>query len=235
VRIRPDARISELPGYAEGVWWVQDAGAALPARLLGAGPGQEVADLCAAPGGKTAQLAATGARITAVDLSPSRLVRVRENLARLQLEAELVEADVLSWSPGRTFDAVLLDAPCTSTGTIRRHPDILHLKRPDDVAKLAELQAALLDAAVRLIKPGGVLVCCVCSLEPEEGPEQIRGLLQRAPELTRAPIIPGEAGIAAEWLTPEGDLRTFPFHLASPEPRLSGIDGFYAARLVRLT
>lgn len=233
VRLAAGGRIEDLPGYAEGAWWVQDAAAALPARLLGSVAGRAVADLCAAPGGKTAQLAAAGAAVTAVDLSGSRLARLGANLKRLQLEAELIEADATSWEPGRRFDAVLLDAPCTSTGAIRRHPDILRLKRSADVAKLAELQALLLDNAVRLLQPGGTLVYCTCSLEPEEAAEQVSRVLAREPQLARVPIASGECGIPAGWLTLKGDLRTLPFYLPQERKELSGIDGFYAARLIR--
>jgi 16S rRNA (cytosine967-C5)-methyltransferase len=233
VRLAAGGRIEDLPGYADGAWWVQDAAAALPARLMGNVAGRAVADLCAAPGGKTAELAAAGARVTAVELSGERLARLHANLDRLQLEAGLVEADAATWTPDRTFDAVLLDAPCTATGTIRRHPDILHLKRPGDIASLAELQSRLLDNAARLVRPGGVLLYCTCSLEPEEGPEQVARILQRAPQLVRLPIAPGEQGIPGDWLTPDGDLRTLPFHMPDAENKLSGLDGFYAARLIR--
>ncbi|MCC7252762.1 transcription antitermination factor NusB [Hyphomicrobium sp.] len=226
-------RVEELPGFAEGAWWVQDAAAALPARLLGLVAGLSVADLCAAPGGKTAELAAAGAKVTAVDQSPARLARLRENLARLKLDAEVVEADVLAWEPGRTFDAVLLDAPCSATGTIRRHPDILHLRRKDDTSERTALQRRLLDRAARLVAPGGRLVYCTCSLEPEEGEAQIARFLDEQPGFVRATVAPGEAGIDAAWITPEGDLRTLPSHLARPEPELSGMDGFYVARLQR--
>jgi 16S rRNA (cytosine967-C5)-methyltransferase len=232
VRLAAGGRVEELAGYADGAWWVQDAAAALPARLLDDARGRDVIDLCAAPGGKTAELAAAGARVTALDQSGQRLQRLRANLERLQLDAELVEADAASWNPGRTFDAVLLDAPCTATGTIRRHPDILHLKREDDVAALAALQARLLDNAVKLVKPGGLLVYCSCSLEPEEGPAQIAALLARAPQFKRVPIAPGEHGIDAAWITREGDLRTLPCHLPLAQQELSGLDGFFAARLV---
>lgn len=226
-------RIEEVPGYADGAWWVQDAAAALPARLLGDVAGRHVADLCAAPGGKTAELAAAGARVTAVDQSPARLNRLRENLARLKLDAEVVEADVMAWEPGRTFDAVLLDAPCSATGTIRRHPDILHLRRKDDTAERVALQRRLLDSAARLVAPGGLLVYCTCSLEPEEGEAQIARFLEANADFARVPLVPGEHGIDAAWITSDGDLRTLPCHLAHPQPELSGLDGFYAARLQR--
>ena len=159
-----------LPGFAEGAFWVQDAAAALPARLLAARPGERVADLCAAPGGKTAQLVAAGAQVTALDRDPVRMARLRENLARLGLSAETVVADAAAWTPSAPFDAVLLDAPCSATGTIRRHPDIPHLKRPRDVAAAREVQERLLAAALRMLRPGGRLIYAVCSLQPEEGP-----------------------------------------------------------------
>jgi 16S rRNA (cytosine967-C5)-methyltransferase len=233
VRLGAGGRVEDLPGYTEGAWWVQDAAAALPVRLLGPIARKSVVDLCAAPGGKTGQLAASGADVTAVDLSGARLQRLSANLDRLQLKAQLVEADASKWAPDRTFDAVLLDAPCTSTGTIRRHPDILRLKRSDDVAALADVQSRLLDSAAGLVAPGGTLLYCTCSLEPEECGLQIERFLQRHAEFTRTPIVSGECGIAAEWLTAEGDLRTLPYHLPNERPELAGIDGFYAARLVR--
>ena len=175
VRTIAHGTMTALPGFAEGAWWVQDAAAALPARLVGAVAGLRVADLCAAPGGKTAQLAAAGASVTAVDRAPARLNRLRENLTRLSLQAELVCADVEEWQ-AEPFDAVLLDAPCSSTGTIRRHPDIPWLKQAADITKLAAFQSRLLDRAVALTKPGGTLVYCTCSLEPEEGENIIAGL-----------------------------------------------------------
>lgn len=225
--------ISLLPGYVEGAWWVQDAAAVLPARLLGDVRGLSVADLCAAPGGKTAQLAHAGARVTAVDKSELRLARLRENLTRLGLAADTVAADATEWAGG-PFDAVLLDAPCSSTGTIRRHPDLPWLKREEDITALASLQQRLLDHAVTLVKPGGSLVYCTCSLEPEEGVEAVAALLQRQPGLRRQPIRADEINGLAEFLTPDGDLRTLPCHLPHPDPRLGGLDGFYAARLQRL-
>ena len=230
VRLARAGRVEDLAGFSEGAWWVQDAAAALPARLLGDVSGRRVADLCAAPGGKTAELAAAGAEVTAVDYSPARLARLAENLARLSLAAEVVEADVTAWEPGRTFDAVLLDAPCSATGTIRRHPDILHLKRKDDTTERVALQRRLLEAAARLVRPGGRLVFCTCSLEPEEGPRHSTRFLADTPGFVREPVVPGEAGIDGAWLTPEGDLRTLPCHLPLSEPAVSGLDGFYAAR-----
>jgi 16S rRNA (cytosine967-C5)-methyltransferase len=224
-------RIEEMPGFADGAWWVQDAAAALPARLLGDVAGRDVADLCAAPGGKTAQLAGVGAKVTAVDQSPARLTRLRENLARLKLAAAVVEADVRTWEPGRTFDAVLLDAPCSATGTIRRHPDILHLRRKDDTSERVALQRRLIEQAATLVASGGLLVYCTCSLEPEEGEAQITHFLAANSDFTRLPIASGEAGIDPAWVTADGDLRTLPCHLAGPDPALSGLDGFYAARL----
>ena len=234
VRLRNHGRVEELDGYSEGAWWVQDAAAALPGRLLGDIQGREVADLCAAPGGKTAELIARGARVTAVESSAPRIVRLRENLARLKMTAEIVTADAATWSPGRTFDAVLLDAPCTATGTIRRHPDILRLKRAADVAQLAGVQAALLANAARLVRNGGCLVYCTCSLEPEEGVVQVERFLASSPGFTREPVQPGETGGLGEAISPVGDLRTLPIHLASTGPEPGGLDGFYAARLRRL-
>ncbi len=228
LRRRGHGDLTQLPGFAEGHWWVQDAAAALPARLLGAVQGKRVADLCAAPGGKTLQLAAAGARVTALDRSDKRLVRVAENLARLHLEAEIVTADATTWRPPAPFDAVLLDAPCSATGTLRRHPDGLWLKRPADVAKLALLQARLLEAACAMVTGGGTLVYCVCSLEPEEGIAQVGRLLASGAPFRRDPIRAGEVGGLAELLTPDGDLRTLPCHLAER----GGMDAFYAARLV---
>ena len=231
VRTVAHGPISMLPGFAEGAWWVQDAAAALPARLLGDVRGQTVADLCAAPGGKTAQLAHAGARVTAVDRSASRVGRLRENLARLALSAETVVADATEWQAG-PFDAVLVDAPCSATGTIRRHPDVPWLKREADIAPLAGLQTRLLDGAAALTRPGGTLVYCVCSLEPEEGEAQVDALLARLPNVHRQPIAPAEVAGRTEFITSQGDLRTLPCHLPHPEARMAGLDGFYAARLV---
>lgn len=232
VRTLLQGPVTMLPGFAEGEWWVQDAAAALPARLFGDVNGKRIADLCAAPGGKTAQLAQAGARVTAVDRSPARMARLRDNLARLKLEAETVIADAVEWEGG-DFDGVLLDAPCTATGTIRRHPDVAWLRQEADLAPLTALQARLLQKAVSLLKPGGTLVYCTCSLEPEEGEAAIAALLAAESGMRRAPIAAGEVAGLAEILTVEGDLRTLPCHLPHSDPRLGGLDGFYAARLVK--
>jgi 16S rRNA (cytosine967-C5)-methyltransferase len=232
VRTLAHGAISLLPGFSEGAWWVQDAAAALPARLLGNIQGQSIAELCAAPGGKTAQLALAGAKVSAVDRSPARLNRMRENLARLSLTVETVAADALDWQGG-PFDGVLLDAPCSATGTIRRHPDIPWLKNEADLPVLTSLQQRLIDRAVELTKPGGTFVYCVCSLEPEEGQNQIETLLARDSRVTRSPISAQEVFGHAEFITTDGDLRTLPQQLPDPDPRWAGLDGFYAARLTR--
>jgi 16S rRNA (cytosine967-C5)-methyltransferase len=222
--------IVALPGYAEGAWWVQDAAAALPARLFGDIGGREVVDLCAAPGGKTAQLAAAGARVTAIDRSSRRVERLVANLDRLGLPIEAFIADGLTWRPRHPVDAVLLDAPCTATGAIRRHPDVPHLKLPEDVARMSVVQENLLHAAIKILRPGGTLVYCTCSLEPEEGRDRIAALLSEGAPIKRLPIESGEIGVREEWITPEGDLRTLPCHLAEYD----GVDGFYGARLIKL-
>lgn len=229
LRRKAGGDVTALPGFAAGNWWVQDMAAALPARLLGDVRGKRVADLCAAPGGKALQLAVAGAAVTAVDRSAKRLVRFQQNLERLKLAAEIVEADAAAWQPAEKFDAVLLDAPCTATGTLRRHPDGLRLKGPGDVAALADQQAALLRAALDMLKPGGTLVYCVCSLEPQEGEAQVERLLAADPGVRRAAITPAELGGLAELVTPAGDLRTLPCHLADR----GGMDAFFAARLVK--
>ncbi|HLY58945.1 MAG TPA: RsmB/NOP family class I SAM-dependent RNA methyltransferase, partial [Stellaceae bacterium] len=221
--------IANLSGYGDGAWWVQDAAAAIPAKLIGDIQGKRVFDLCAAPGGKTAQLIAAGGNVTAVDRSPRRLTRLQSNLARLSLPAETVCADAAAWTPERKADAALLDAPCTATGAIRRHPDVPHLKTPDDVARLAAVQERLLAAAVDLLVPGGTLIYCTCSLEPEEGHIQVDRLLARGAPVVRKPVTPDELGGLSEIISPEGDLRTLPGHLGD----MDGIDGFYAARLIR--
>ena len=208
LRRRTGGMVSELDGYGEGAWWVQDAAAALPARLFGDLAGRTVIDLCAAPGGKTAQLAAAGAQVTAVDISAERLRLISENLERLGLAADTVCADAGEFTPAAPAEAVLLDAPCSSTGTIRRHPDIAWLKAPDDVAAAARLQARLLRAAVSMLAPGGTLVYAVCSLQPQEGPAQIDTLLAGAADIARAPVtgdeLPGLDGLSPPAITKSG-------------------------------
>lgn len=232
LRLGSHQAINELDGYAEGAWWVQDAAAALPATLLPLAPGLRVADFCAAPGGKAAQIAAAGAQLTAIDRSAERLKRLSANLDRLGLGAELVVADATSFKAA-PFDAVLLDAPCLGTGTLRRHPDIAWTKKPGDLSALTALQARLLDKAVAMTLPGGTIVYCTCSIEPEEGEAQIAALLRRNPDVARWPIEAAEVGGLAEILNAQGELRSLPSHLAGPEPRFAGIDGFFAARLKR--
>ena len=217
--------IPDLPGFAEGAWWVQDVAASLPARMLADVDGT-VLDLCAAPGGKTLQLAAQGKMVTAVDASESRLARLRDNLTRTRLSAEVVRADVRQWSPSAAADAVLLDAPCSATGIFRRHPDVLHRVRPAVIAEMAELQAQLLARAAEWVKPGGVLVYATCSLEPEEGEVQLRRFLGARPDYAVDPPRPGELPVAP---TAEGFVRTTPATLAE----VGGCDGFFIARLRR--
>jgi 16S rRNA (cytosine967-C5)-methyltransferase len=236
VRTLLQGSVTMLPGFAEGQWWVQDAAAALPVRLFGDVAGKSIADLCAAPGGKTAQLALAGARVTAVDRSPGRMARLRDNLARLSLQAETVVADAAEWPGGNNaegFDGILVDAPCASTGTIRRHPDVAWLRQEADIAALTALQKRLLQKAVALLKPGGTLVYCTCSLEAEEGEQAISAFLATEPGVRRAPVDAGEVAGLGEILNADGDLRTLPCHLPHADPRLSGLDGFYAARLVK--
>jgi len=232
LRLTSQVPVEDLPGYAEGQWWVQDAAAALPARLINARPGERIADLCAAPGGKTAQLALTGAQVTALDRSAERLKRLTLNLERLGLTAEIRVGDALAFDAA-PFDAILLDAPCSATGTIRRHPDVAWTKKAGDITSLAGVQAKMLDRAAALLTSGGRLVYCTCSLEPEEGELQIAALLRRNPDLVRAPIRPEEIGGLAQCLNADGELRTLPSHLPNEVSRLSGLDGFFAARLVR--
>jgi 16S rRNA (cytosine967-C5)-methyltransferase len=229
VRRPSGGAVTSLPGYAEGAWWVQDAAAALPARLFGDVAGREIVDLCAAPGGKSAQLASAGARVTAIDRSTRRLERLLANFSRLALPIEALAADALTWRPGRPVDCVLLDAPCTTTGAIRRHPDVPHLKVPDDVARLSVVQENLLRAAVDMLVPGGTLVYCTCSLEPEEGMHRIETLIRSGAPVKRREITPDEVGGCSDWITAEGDLRTLPCHLAEYD----GVDGFFSARLTK--
>lgn len=234
VRTLLQGSVTMLPGFAEGQWWVQDAAAALPVRLFGDIKDKRVADLCAAPGGKTAQLALAGAQVTAVDRSPARVARLRDNLTRLALQAETVVADAAEWpAEAASFDGILVDAPCTSTGTIRRHPDVAWLRQEGDIAALSALQKRLLHKATHLLKPGGTLVYCTCSLEPEEGEHAIAALLASESGLRRAPVEKDEVAGLDGIITADGDLRTLPSHLPNADPRLGGLDGFYAARLIK--
>lgn len=228
-----DRAVPELEGFAEGEWWVQDAAASLPARMLGEIAGLRVADLCAAPGGKTAQLATAGANVTAVDASASRLRRLRQNLERLRLEAEVIEADLVKWDPPTLFDAVLLDAPCSSTGTVRRHPDVLWTKSPEEIEKLAGVQARLLARAASMVRPGGRLVFSNCSLDPAEGEELVANFLSESGEFERDPLSPEEIPGAAAFITQKGEIRTTPAGFRFEDPKLSGLDGFFGARLRR--
>ncbi len=233
VRLQTHAPIRELEGYEEGAWWVQDAAAALPARLLETGPGQRVLDLCAAPGGKTAQLALTGAHVTALDRSAERLKVLSANLSRLRLEAVIAVGDAASFK-AEPFDAILVDAPCSATGTARRCPDVVWTKKPGDITALAAIQTRILDRALSLLKPGGLLVYCTCSLEPEEGEAQIAAMLRRNPDIIRDKIDPGLFGLPDEAATPEGDLRLLPYFLPHEDSRQRGLDGFFIARLKRV-
>jgi 16S rRNA (cytosine967-C5)-methyltransferase len=235
VRIaRLAAPVSELPGYSEGEWWVQDAAASLPARLFGNVAGLRVADLCAAPGGKTAQLAAAGARVTAIDSSKNRLARLESNLQRLGLAATIIQADILQFEPEQLFDAVLLDAPCSSTGTVRRHPDVPWTKSPADIEKLADLQRRILERAIGFVKPGGRIVFSNCSLDPLEGEALVAAFLEAAPGVAADPMLTGEFTALDQFLTPDGALRTTPADMALGDPAISGTDGFFATRLRRI-
>ena len=224
-------RIESLPGFAEGKWWVQDVAATLPVLLFGDVQGKTIFDLCAAPGGKTMQLAAAGATVTAIDRSAARQEIVQKNLERLQLTATLITADAVVWKPAGDglADNVLLDAPCTATGTTRRHPDIPLTKTPQDLIQLTRLQGELLERATRLVRPGGTIVYCTCSLEPEEGEQQIARLLSSHPEMARRPVEAREIGGLDQAITKDGDVRTLPCHWGEQ----GGMDGFFAARLVR--
>lgn len=237
IRLESAGRVEDLPGYCDGSWWVQDAAAAMPTQLLGDVSGKAVLDLCAAPGGKTAALASQGANVTAVDVSDVRLQRLQKNLKRLNVAADVFVGNAETWQPdgAQLFDAVLVDVPCTATGTVRRHPDIFHLKRAEDVAKLQKTQSAILANAARFVKEDGLLMYCTCSLEPEECEMQIEAFLSTGAPFVRVPIAVGEAGIDAAWLTSRGELRTRPDHMPRETPEASGLDGFFAARLRRVS
>lgn len=227
LRLAGRGQISTLPGFDAGAWWVQDAAAALPARLLPPIAGSRVLDLCAAPGGKTLQLAAAGARVTALDLSEPRLARLHANLRRTGLGAEVVTADATAWNPPAPFDAILVDAPCSASGTLRRHPDLAFL--PRDLAPLVALQATLLDRAWSWLAPGGTLVYCTCSLLPEEGENQLAAFLVRHPDAMVRPADAAGLGVEPSWIDATGALRLRPDFW----PESGGLDGFYAAALTR--
>ena len=228
LRLADRPQISALPGYSEGAWWVQDAAAAVPARLIRARPGMRVLDLCAAPGGKTMQLAATGADVSALDISQRRMKRMAQNMGRTGLAAEILVADALKWKPHAPFDAILLDAPCSATGTIRRHPDLPHRGEHIDFDALLELQRNLLERSLRWLNPGGTLIYCTCSLFRAEGEDQIEHVLQADDQVRTDPITQAD-GVPAEMITEQGFFRSGPHHWRD----LGGIDGFFAARLIR--
>lgn len=228
LRLPAGTAVEELPGFEDGAWWVQDVAATLPAKLLGDVGGKRILDICAAPGGKTLQLAAAGAKVTALDKSNRRLDRLRQNLKRTELEAMVVAGDALTWE-GRPADAVLLDAPCSATGTIRRHPELPYIRKPEDVAALKDLQAGLLDHAIDMVRPGGLVVYATCSLQPDEGEEQIAAILGRREDVELMPLKPAEIAGLPEAVSAEGYLRCLPSYWSD----LGGMDGFFAARLRR--
>ncbi len=227
IRVKNAGNIKDLPGYEEGLWWVQDLAAQLPAHLLGARKDDELLDICAAPGGKTLQSAAKGIKVTALDISRKRLERLHENLRRLSLKAGIVELDILNFEPKRQWQYILLDAPCSSTGTIRRHPEILWGQREDKIGSLSILQAKMLDKAAALLAPGGILIYCTCSLEKEEGPDQINALLERSSTLKRKVISPGELPGLEQSILQTGDVQTLPHYFSD------GMDGFFISRLIK--
>ena len=226
----PHAPVTELPGFSKGAWWVQDAAAALPATLLGNVEGKSVLDLCAAPGGKTAQLASRGAEVTAVDSSAARMRRLEDNMKRLNLAVTCITSEIRKLPEDQQYDAVLLDAPCSATGTMRRHPDLAHLKSAQQVDKLVTIQAAMIDHAAKLVRPGGVLLYCVCSLLPREGEYQARNFLSRHDDFRLSPLDTAEVGGEKQFITAEGFLRTLPSMNIGDS---TGLDGFFAARFIR--
>lgn len=234
IRLVNTTSVTELEGYENGDWWVQDAAAALPAQLIKAEKGAHVLELCAAPGGKTAQLAHKGYDVTAVDISKPRLGRLQQNLERLNLQATLVEADILEFEPAEKFDAILLDAPCSSTGTIRRHPDVLWTKSAEEITALAQLQYQLLEKAKEFLKPGGTFVFSNCSMLKEEGEDLLSKASRQFEDLILDPIKPGEINGLEDCINGQGALRTLPFHLQHPEHEsYSGLDGFFACRFIK--
>lgn len=229
VRLREARGLTQMPGFAEGRWWVQDMAATLPARLLGDVREKRVIDLCAAPGGKTAQLASAGAIVSAVDRSKDRIAMLKTNVHRLKLQADYVITDASKWLPSFAPDAILLDAPCSATGTLRRHPDVAWHRSPEDIARLTETQRTMLDHALGMLSIGGTLVYSVCSLQPEEGEKQIDALLKQRKDVQLVPVLPATLGGLAQCITARGEVRTLPCHL----PELGGMDGFYAAVLTK--
>lgn len=224
--------VQELPGFGDGMWWVQDAAAAIPARLFGDVRGKTVIDLCAAPGGKTAQLAAAGANVIALDRSGNRMKRLEENLRRLRLDknVKVEAADAGTWQPREMVGYVLLDAPCSATGTIRRHPDVPYLKSETDIARMAVAQERMIDNAAAMLAPGGILIYCTCSLQKDEGERQVEKLLARNAGMQRVPVTPQETGFIDGIINEQGDIRIMPYHLAAQ----GGMDGFFISRLMRL-
>lgn len=229
VRLRDAKNITHLKGFADGGWWVQDVAATIPALLLGDVKDKRVIDLCAAPGGKTAQLAAAGAKVSAVDRSKERITILKTNIHRLKLQAEYITTDASKWLPTFAPDAILLDAPCSATGTLRRHPDVAWHRKPEDITRLAETQHKLLNHAINILKSGGTLVYSVCSLQPEEGEQQITKILSERDDISLVPVNPATIGGMKECLTGRGEVRTLPFHLGE----LDGMDGFFAAALLK--
>ncbi len=234
VRLKPQGAIPAMAGYDDGQWWVQDAAASLPVQLLGNIDGLQIADLCAAPGGKTAQLIVKGGKVTAVDISRNRIARLENNLSRLGLSAKCVVADIMEWHPDHPFDAILLDAPCSSTGTIRRHPDVMWTKTEEDIAALAELQFELWNKAIELLKPGGTMVFSNCSIDRQEGEDLYARMLKSRDDIRTGIIKPSELPGLEAAITGQGTLRTLPNLLPHPDPQLAGLDGFFAARLCRI-
>jgi len=234
VRVKPHGPVPAMAGFNEGQWWVQDAAACIPAKLFGDIRGKQVADLCAAPGGKTLQLSHAGAIVTAVDISESRLERQKSNLERLNLEANCIAADLLEWQAGRTFDAVLLDAPCSSTGTIRRHPDIMWTKSETDIPGLAEFQFQLWNRAIDLTRPGGLVVFSNCSLDRQEGEDLYAKMLVSRNDIEPVPIEMSEVAGVENAITGQSTLRTLPCYLPHDDVQLAGMDGFFAARFRRI-
>lgn len=227
LRLRDASDVTKLTGFDEGAWWVQELAASLPVKLMGDLRGRKVLDLCAAPGGKTMQLIAGGAQVTAVDISQKRLERLQENLGRMGMQAELVTADIHRWKPAEKFEVILLDAPCSATGTLRRHPEIMLLRSPQDKHRLVQIQHQMLRHALEWLTPGGMLVYAVCSLQKEEGEDQIASLLAEGKAVLK-PINAAEVAGKTEWITPPGTLRTLPCHLAES----GGVDGFFLARII---